>query len=84
MTNWLVGSIPKSVSAIGGRDTFIENPEGAQRCRECKLIDTCPAAYRSEEYSYTYMTIKERSDVAFLGMIRAHTTSIKILSTTRW
>ena len=67
LINWLVGSIPKSVSAIGGRDTFIENPEGAQRCRECNLIDTCPAAYRSEEYSYTYMTIKERSDVVFFG-----------------
>ena len=65
--NWIVGSTPAQVSAIGGTDTFVANPEAATRCRDCDLATTCPAAYRADAYNYTYPTVAERADPDALG-----------------
>lgn len=62
--NWIVDSAPSRVSAQGGTDTFVPNPQAAARCRDCSLRTTCPAAYRLEHRNYIYQTIQEREDLA--------------------
>ena len=60
--NWLVGAIPKWVSAAGGIDTFLPKEGAADRCRICSLNETCPATYRVSGYNWIYQTRQERQD----------------------
>ena len=59
--NWWVDALPVEVSARGGIGTFVRKPEAASRCRDCRLIETCPAAFRDNAYNYIYQTREERA-----------------------
>jgi predicted dehydrogenase len=62
--NWLIDDVPLMVSAHGGMNTFVPNPQAASRCRDCALIQDCPAAYRIDDYNYIYQTREERAQAA--------------------
>ncbi len=59
--NWWVDALPVEVSARGGIGTFVRKPEAASRCRDCRLIETCPAAFRDNADNYIYQTREERA-----------------------
>jgi predicted dehydrogenase len=64
VANWLVDASPAWVSATGGIDTFVPREGAAERCRDCKYEDTCPAAYRFEHHNYIYRSRRQREDRA--------------------
>jgi predicted dehydrogenase len=61
--NWLIGSRPAYVSAMGGRSFFTPRAQAAERCRDCGLRESCRFVYREADYRRLFNAINSLEDL---------------------
>jgi len=62
LLNWLMGSHPVKVYAIGGLDFYGGDADPELRCRDCEKSPTCPYAVDYRRFKMDYDAVIEKQD----------------------
>jgi predicted dehydrogenase len=67
LLNWFMGSDPRKVYAVGGRDFYGGEEDPEKRCKECEKASTCPYRINPERFVMDYGATVQIPDYCVWG-----------------
>lgn len=62
LLNWVMGSDPVKVYAVGGLDFYGGSEDPELRCRDCEKAERCPYRINSQSFKMDYDAVIEKED----------------------